>query len=459
MSPHRRIDVVLDSVKRLQRIGATANLLNLLQKQHPADLAEVLSDLPDRERRSVFDTLFERNSRLAMEALSELEPEVRVPLLVEHPAEELSRVLQDLPPDDAAALIADLPEILAASVLEFMHRKESDEVQHLLDYADQTAGRIMNPDVFALSEDLTAGEAIQALQQAADVEMVFYLYVVDGRRHLVGVISLRRLLLVSPETPLKRIMTADLTTARVDTDQEEVAQLVASYNLLAIPVVDDESKLVGMITVDDVIDVIKDEATEDIYRMAGVSSDEHVFTSAGESIRKRLPWLVINLVTAILAAMVVTIFRDELASVDFVALAAFMTIVASMGGNAATQTLTVEVRGIALGELTWSNSRRVLVKEAVVGVGNGLVLGVVGAGVAWFVVGSPFFGGILALAMVVNLLVAAVAATLIPIALRAMKVDPALASSVFITTLTDMFGFFAFLGLATLFVDQLAGIP
>ena len=242
MSPHRRIDVVLDSVKRLQRIGATANLLNLLQKQHPADLAEVLSDLPERERRSVFDTLFERNSRLAMEALSELEPEVRVPLLVEHPAEELSRVLQDLPPDDAAALIADLPEILAASVLEFMHRKESDEVQHLLDYADQTAGRIMNPDVFALSEDLTAGEAIQALQQAADVEMVFYLYVVDGRRHLVGVISLRRLLLVSPETPLKRIMTADLTTARVDTDQEEVAQLVASYNLLAIPVVDDDSR-------------------------------------------------------------------------------------------------------------------------------------------------------------------------------------------------------------------------
>tara|TARA_B100001123_G_scaffold230499_1_gene259110 strand:+ start:3120 stop:4499 length:1380 start_codon:yes stop_codon:yes gene_type:complete len=459
MSPHRRIDVVLDSVKRLQRIGATANLLNLLQKQHPADLAEVLSDLPDRERRSVFDTLFERNSRLAMEALSELEPEVRVPLLVEHPAEELSRVLQDLPPDDAAALIADLPEILAASVLECMHRKESDEVQHLLDYADQTAGRIMNPDVFALSEDLTAGEAIQALQQAADVEMVFYLYVVDGRRHLVGVISLRRLLLVSPETPLKRIMTADLTTARVDTDQEEVAQLVASYNLLAIPVVDEESKLVGMITVDDVIDVIKDEATEDIYRMAGVSSDEHVFTSAGESIRKRLPWLGINLFTAILAAMVVTIFRDELASVDFVALASFMTIVASMGGNAATQTLTVVVRGIALGELTWSNSRRVLVKEAVVGIGNGLILGVVGAGVAWFVVGSPFFGGILALAMVVNLLVAAMAATLIPIALRAMKVDPALASSVFITTLTDMFGFFAFLGLATLFVDQLAGIP
>ena len=457
MLPHRRIDVVFDSVKRLQRIGATANLLNLLQKQHPADLAEVFSELPDRERRSAFDTLLERNSRLAMEAISELDPEVRVPLLIGHPAEALARLFQEVPSDDAAAVIDDLPDALSASVLELMRRKDSDEVQHLLEYADQTAGRIMNPDVFALSEDLTAGEAIEALQRSRDVEMVFYLYVVDQRRHLVGVISLRRLLLVSPETPLKRIMTADLTTARVDTDQEDVAQLVASYNLLAIPVVDDENKLVGIITVDDVIDVIKDEATEDIYRMAGVSSDEHVFTSARESLRKRLPWLGVNLVTAILAALVVRLFQSTIDQV--VALAAFMTIVASMGGNAATQTLTVVVRGIALGELTWSNSRKTLVKEAMVGIGNGLILGLVGAGFAWWVVGNPYFGGILALAMVINLLVAAVAATLIPIGLRALRIDPALASSVFITTLTDMFGFFAFLGLATLFIGYLDQVP
>jgi magnesium transporter len=457
MPPHRRIDVVFDSVKRLQRIGATANLLNLLQKQHPADLAEVFSGLPGRERRSAFDTLLARNSRLAMEAISELEPEVRVPLLVEHPAEELARLFQEVPSDDAAAVIDDLPNALSASVLEVMRRKESDEVQHLLDYADDTAGRMMNPDVFALFEDLTAGEAIAALQQSRDVEMVFYVYVVDERRHLVGVLSLRRLLLVSPETPLKRIMTADLTTARVNTDQEEVARLVASYNLLAIPVVDDENKLVGIITVDDVIDVIKDEATEDIYRMAGVSSDEHVFTSARESLRKRLPWLVVNLVTAILAALVVRLFQSTIDQV--VALAAFMTIVASMGGNAATQTLTVIVRGIALDELTWSNSRKALVKEAMVGIGNGMILGLVGAGFAWWVVGNPYFGGILALAMVINLLVAAVAATLIPIALRALRIDPALASSVFITTLTDVFGFFAFLGLATLFIEYLDQVP
>ena len=453
MPPQRRIDVVFDSVKRLQRIGATANLLNLLQKQHPADLAELFSDLTDRDRRSVFDTLLGHNSRLAMETLSEMDSEVAAVMLVDLPADRLAQHLQELPSDDAAALLGALPEDLSASVLELMRHKESGEVQHLLEYDDQTAGRIMNPNVFALAEDLTAGEAIEALQRSREVEMVFYLYLVDTRRHLVGVVSLRRLLLVSPETPLKRIGTTDLVSARVDMDQEEVARLVASYNLLALPVVDEENKLVGIITVDDVIDVIKDEATEDIYRMAGISSDEHVSTAAGEAWRKRLPWLGINLITAILAAFVVRSFQATIDEV--VALAAFMTIVASMGGNAATQTLTVVVRGIALGELTWGNSRKVLVKEALIGLGNGLVLGLVGAGVAWIVVGNPYFGGILALAMVVNLLVAAIAATLIPIALRALKVDPALASSVFITTLTDMFGFFAFLGLATIFLTYL----
>jgi len=334
-----------------------------------------------------------------------------------------------------------------------MRRKDSGDVQHLLAYGEQTAGRIMNPEVFALAEDLTAGEAIEALQRSREVEMVFYLYVVDERRHLVGVVSLRRLLLVSPETPLKRIMTSELIKARVDTDQEEVAQEVANYNLLAIPVVDDENKLVGIITVDDVIDVIKDEATEDILRLAGVSADEHVFTSPWEAWRKRLPWLGVNLVAATLAALVVREFQATVEQV--VALAALMTVVASMGGNAATQTLTVIVRGIALGELTWSNSRRVLGKEALVGIANGLVLGGAGAGVAWGVFGNPYLGAILALAMVINLLIAAIAATLIPIALRALKIDPALASAVFITTMTDVFGFFAFLGLATAFLPYL----
>ena len=311
MVQQRKLDVVLDSVKRLLRVGATANLLNLLQKQHPADLAQVFSSLQDRERRASFTLLLERNSKLAMEALSEIGPETAAALLADRSAEEIARFVQELPSDDAAAIIDNLPEDLSASVLDLMRRKESASVENLLEYPEQTAGRIMNPNVFALSEELTVGEAITELQSSRDVEMVFYLYVVDVRRHLVGVVSLRRLLLVSPETPLKRIMTADLISVRVDTDQEEVAQQVASYNLLAIPVVEEENKLVGVITVDDVIDVIKDEATEDIYRLAGVAGDERAFTPPGESVRKRLPWLAVNLVTAFLAAFVVGSLRGD----------------------------------------------------------------------------------------------------------------------------------------------------
>jgi magnesium transporter len=456
MAAQRRIDLVLDSVKRLLRIGATANLLNLLQKQHPADLAQVFGELPDRDREAAFSVLVERHSRLAMEAVSELGPEAGAKLLSSRPAEEIAKLAQEIPSDDAAALVGHLPEDLSKAVLDLMRPKESGAVENLLEYAEQTAGRIMNPSVFALREDLTVGEAIIELQSNRDVEMVFYLYVVDERRHLVGVVSLRRLLLVSPETPLKRIMTVDLISARVDMDQEEVARQVAAYNLLAIPVVDEENKLVGIITVDDVIDVIKEEATEDINRLAGVAGDERAFTPARESLRKRLPWLGVNLVTAFIASLVVSLFERTIGA--FPVLAIFMPIVAGMGGNAGTQTLTVVVRGIALGELTWSNSRKALIKEVVVGIGNGLALGLVAALVVWATRGSPVLGIVLGLAMVINLFVAAAAGTLVPLGLRAANVDPALASSVFITTMTDVFGFFSFLGLATIFSRYLVPV-
>jgi magnesium transporter len=454
MAPQRRIDVVLDSVRRLLRIGATANLLNLLQKQHPADLAQVFGDLPDHERQAVFAVLVERNARLAMETVSEMGPEPGAQLLTGRSAEEVAKLLQEIPSDDAAALIDYLPEELSREVLELMRRRESGQVESLLEYGEQTAGRIMNPSVFALGEDVTVGEAITALQTSRDVEMVFYLYVVDTRGHLVGVTSLRRLLLVSPETPLKRIMTPDVTSVRVDTDQEEVARQVASYNLLAVPVVDEENKLVGVVTVDDVIDVIKDEATEDLYRLAGVSGDERVGTPALESLRKRLPWLGINLGTAFLAASVVALFESTISQAT--ALAVFMPIVAGMGGNAGTQTLTVVVRGLALGELSWANARKALLKEAGVGLGNGIILGIVAALVAWLTKGDPMLGLLLGMAMVCNMFVAATAGTLVPLGLKALKVDPALASSVFITTFTDVVGFASFLGFATIFVRYLA---
>ena len=453
MAAQRRIDLVLDSVRRLLRIGASANLLNLLQKQHPADLAQIFTELNDKDREAAFSLLADRNGRLAMEAVSELGPEAGAALLATRSAEEIAKLAQEIPSDDAAALIDYLPEELSAAVLELMRPKESGQVENLLEYEEQTAGRIMNPHVFALNEDMTVGEAIAEIQGNRDVEMVFYLYVVDDRRHLVGVVSLRRLLLVSPETPLKRIMTADLISARVDMDQEEVARQVAAYNLLAIPVVDEENKLVGIITVDDVIDVLKDEATEDIYRLAGVAGDERVFTPARESLQKRLPWLAVNLATAFVAAGVVSLFDQTIADLPFIV--KFMPVVAGMGGNAATQTLTVIVRGLALGELTWANSRKALFKEAAVGLGNGISLGLLAAVVAWIAQAPPALGVVLAAAMILNMFVAAAAGTLIPLGLKALRADPALASTVFITTCTDVVGYAAYLGFATVLARML----
>jgi magnesium transporter len=453
MATQRRIDLILESVRRLLRMGATPNLLNLLQKQHPADLAQIFSELPERDRHATFNVLVERNGKLAMETLSELGPERGAELLAVRSAEDIARLVQEIPSDDAAVLIDRLPEELSSVVLNMIRPKPGGGVNELLEYEEQTAGRLMNPNVFALAEDLTAGEAITALQTARDVEMVFYLYVVDERRHLVGVVSLRRLLLVAPDTPLKRIMTTDVYSARVDTDQEEVARQVASYNLLAIPVVDAENKLVGNITVDDVIDIIKDEATEDVLRLAGVSKDDGVDTPPRESLRKRLPWLIVNLGTAFLAASVVGLFKGTIEKV--VMLAVFQPIVAGMGGNAATQTLAVIVRGIALGELTWANARHALIKEGLVGLGNGVVNGIIGGVVVGLFTHDWMLGLILGMAMVINMFVAATAGTLIPLGLRALKVDPALASSVFITTLTDVFGFLSFLGLATIFIQFL----
>ncbi|MDQ3070781.1 MAG: magnesium transporter [Acidobacteriota bacterium] len=457
MPPTRRLDIVLDSVRRLQRMGATGNLVNLLQKQYPADLAQVFSELQDRERRATFSLLLERNSRLAAETIAELGPDIAAELLAGRPAEEIARLVQELPSDDAAAIIDNLPEALSNAVVDLIKPKPGGGVEELLEYPEQTAGRIMNPNVFALSEDLTAGESITELQTSREVEMVFYLYVVDARRHLVGVVSLRRLLLVTPDTPLKRIMTTDLIAVRDDVDQEEVARLVASYNLLAVPVTDAENKLVGVITVDDVIDVIKDEATEDVFRLAGISIEDGALTPPLESLKRRLPWLGVNLVTAFAASFVVSKFEGTIGIVP--ALAMFMPIVAGMGGNAATQTLTVIVRGIALGEVSFSNARKALMKEGLVGLGNGVALGIIAGFVAYLIRPDTaigwWIGPVLGVSMIINMFIAATAGTLIPLGLRALKIDPALASSVFITTLTDVFGFLVFLGLAALSLQQL----
>jgi magnesium transporter len=451
--PLTRTPLLAATVRKLVARSAYVNAYNILSRLHPSDIAGILAELPEYLRRETFRIVYQRNISLASEAISELGPERGTTILADMSSPEISELLQELDPDDAADFVARLPEWLQEEILGAMRKKEASEVEDLLQYPEETAGRIMSPKVFSLEEETTVAEAITELQDAGDLEMVFYIYVVDEHGNLVGVLSLRQLILKRPEIRLKDIMETDVIRVTTDTDQEEVSQLVASYNILAIPVVDAQNKLVGVITVDDVIDVIKQEATEDMYLLAGLDTEERVFTLPGTSIRKRIPWLVMNLFTAFLAAFVVSQFEGIIS--QFAILAVFMPVVPLLGGNAGNQTMTVMVRGIALGELSWANSRKALFKEVTVGVVNGFVMGILVGIAAFLWKGNLWLGLILALAMVGTLLVAAIMGTLVPLFLRWMKVDPALASSVFVTTATDVSGLLLFLGLGTSLLSRL----
>ena len=441
------------SVQKLLRRNAYNHITNLLAKLRAADISSIMLEMSDREQRSVFSILMERDRQLAAETLKTLGLEWGLDLLIQRPSEEISEVIQEMESDAAASFISALPEEVAQEVLEKMDTRESSEVQELLGYEEETAGRIMTPNVFSLHEELTVGEAIQTIQTAQDLEMVFYLYVVDERNHLVGVVSLRQLLMVAPTTPLRKVMTTDVISVVTDTDQEEVANQVALYDLLAIPVVDDANKLVGTITVDDVIDVIKEEATEDIFYLAGVEADDHIHTPAFTSVKKRLPWLMVNLATALLAATVVALYEPTIARFSF--LAVFLPVVAGLGGNSGTQTLTVIVRGLALGEVSWESGKAILLKEITVGLNNGIVIGVIAGTVAYLWKGNYMLGLVLGAAMTINVVVAGIVGTLVPLILKRFNVDPAIASSIFVTTFTDAVGFLSFLGLATFLLRYL----
>jgi magnesium transporter len=348
--------------------------------------------------------------------------------------------------DDATNLASRLPDPLAAQVLALMEAEPAADVRELLEHEERTAGRIMTRNYFAQDEDVTIAEAVAALQKRSeDYEMVFYVYVVDKRDHPVGVVSLRKLLTTHPATQLKRLMVQDVISVSTSADQEDVARLVAEYNLLAIPVVDDEDKLVGIVTVDDVIDVLQEEAEEDLLALAGVSAEERVSTSAFRSLQLRAPWLLVNLGTTFLPAYVIFLFDHSIQVLPV--LAALVTMPMGMGGNAATQTLTVVIRGLALKELSSVSS--VALKQLLVALGNGIINGVVAAALAVLISRRWMVGLVLGLAMVINMIVAGVAGVFIPVALRKLRVDPAVASTVFVTTFTDVGGSLSFLGLAT----------
>jgi magnesium transporter len=442
----QRFDSLLDSINRLARRGAIAHALNIVEKLRPFEVAAALRGLGNRERVTIFAALAERDPAKAVEALSELNPEESRNLLEPMDPAAIIALLAEASSDDAAQLVSQLPDDVREIVMSEMGHEETTGVQALLTFEHETAGRIMTPDYFALDEDRTITEAIAALQQRSeDFEMSFYVYVIDSRNHLVGVVSLRQLLLNTPSTPLRKIMSVDVIKVTTSTDQEEVARLVAAYNLLALPVVDAENKLVGIVTVDDIIDVIREEATEDIYALAGVEAEDRALGSPLNSVRRRLPWLLTSLGISLLAAVVVYTAREAIETA--VALAVLMPVVIVTGTNAASQSLAVVVRGIGLNEVTWERLAKVLVKEAAVGLADGAVLGAIAAIVAgaWF--RSVALALAVAAALALNLVLACAVGAVVPIVLKRARVDPAIASSVFVVTLTVVIGLFVYLAI------------
>jgi len=385
---------------------------------------------------------------VAAEALAELPYEDAAEALASHDLEQAVAVVQELDPDDAADIIAEMPAVQREALLE-ASGEAGEVIEELLVYPEDTAGGLMTPEVLAVRRQWTVAEAIDAIRRRSEeLEQIHYTYVVDRNDVLIGVVTMRDLILAPTCTPIDAITNRDVTSVSVDTDQESVAEIISDLNLLALPVVDRQGRLVGVVTVDDVIDVIQEEASEDLQRLVGAGADERTDSPFAYSVRMRLPWLHVNLLTAFCAAAVVGLFHDSIARLTL--LAVFMPVVAGQGGNTGAQTMAVVIRGLALGEIPAGYARRVIAREALLGLVNGVVVGTVTAGIAWWTSGTPAFGIVLGVAMVANMALACLFGAVIPLGLRTLGLDPAQSSSIFLTLVTDVVGFSAFLGLATI---------
>ncbi len=364
--------ILVDSVKRLLRRGAISHLAKIVNKAHGADLSVLFRSLSRDQQRKLFDMITDVEQKGIM--FSELEEDIFQDLIEDMPVEAIVEILESMSADDVADIIGRLPEGRSQDILDKMKKAESEEVEDLLRYDDDTAGGIMVPDFIALKEDVTAKEAIESLQKEhSDVEMAFYLYVVDEYGKLVGVSSLRQLVVVAPETPLKEFMSTDVFSVQTDMDQEEVARIVARYDILAVPVVDDSNRLVGIVTVDDVIDILRKEATEDILKMAGVGEEFVETKSILKSTRIRLPWLFASCIGGLFAFFIIGKFESSI--LKYAYLAAFIPVIMGMGGNIGTQSSTIVVRGLATGRLNVRDIWSVVLKELSIGVILGLVYG------------------------------------------------------------------------------------
>lgn len=438
----------IETVRELLARGSLDGIHDFLIRFHPSDLADLLEELEEEERSPVLRALA-REPALAAEALAEMEWE-------EHPGEtlaaldphEIASLLGELSDDDAADIIGELEPDDRDRVLAALPNLDAGDIRNLLRYDEESAGGLMTTELVAIDERLTAEEAIQAVRrQAQNIGEFYNIFVINGERQLTGLLALHALVTAAPGAPVRELVDPVVATVSPETDQEEVANVLSRYNLVAVPVVDARNRLLGRVTFDDVIDVIEAETTEDILKFGGVSEGEEIRGDWGDAVRSRLPWLGVNLLTAVGAASVVRIFEGTIDALPV--LAAWTPVIAGMGGNAGTQALAVTVRRIALSPESVGRRAEVVGKELLVGLGNGFAIGLAVALAAVLLDRSWLLGVVVLAAMWLNLVVAGFAGAFVPIILERQGVDPAVASSIFVTTFTDLVGFLLLLGLAT----------
>lgn len=423
-----------------------------MESKHPADIAEALEEL-EKEQAYSFVTLLDTPELARIIELAN--KELQLEIINNKELDEIIDIFSHMSTDNIIDILGNLSIKKRKDLLNRMKEGEANILRTLLGYDIESAGGIMTTEYIVLKEDLTKKKALKKIAEIGPrTEVIDIIYINNKDKELIGTVDLRELLNVSEDTTLGEIIDENLITVTPEIDQEEVAFLVAKYDLTAIPVVNKNKKMIGIITVDDIIDVIEAENTEDMLRMAGVHEEESLESSLGKSVFRRLPWLIADLGTTFLSAFIVSIFENEIAQV--VVLASILPIIANMGGNAGGQTLSVVIRGIALGEVDIETKRgKMLLKEGLLGLINGLVLGLISGSILFIIHRNPYLGLIVFMAMVINLLVAGLLGFLIPTGLKLIGFDPALGSAIFLTTFTDVVGFFIFLGLARVFINLL----
>lgn len=447
-----RNKVMIETVKRLLRRNAGHHLRKIVNKTHAADLARIFYALPLAQQIKLYGMISDVEQRgILFSELSEIDHSTFLSFIQSLNIDDIVPVLEDMASDDAADILGMLPEELSDTLLKKMKKEGSEEVEGLLSYGDDTAGGIMVPDFIALREDMTARQAIESLQKEhVDVEMPFYLYVTDEYGKLTGVCSLRQLVVVSPQTPLRDFMSTDVFSVRTNTDQEDVAKLVARYDILAVPVTDENNKLLGIVTVDDVIDILREEATEDILKMAGAGAGFVETKSIYKSTRIRLPWLFASCLGGLAATIIIGGFEESLKKIA--ALAAFIPVIMGMGGNIGTQSSTIVVRGLSMGVLNVRDVWAVVFKELSIGLLLGLVYGTLIGVVAHLRYNMFQLGGAVCLAVICSMCVAALVGSLFPMIFAKLNIDPAVATGPFVTTAIDIVAVFLYFQIAAAFL-------